>query len=65
MDLGFALDVEFLCGAGLDKTKRFLAEQQTPEAAEALSYICRCESQFADFTPQKHLERYRYYFKVA
>ena len=67
MDLGFALDVEFLCGAGFDKTKRFLAEQQTPEAGKALSYIGECErcGQFADFTPQRHLENYRHYFKVA
>jgi hypothetical protein len=65
MDLGFALDVELLCGPGVDKTKRFLAEQQTEEAAAALSYICKCDSHFADFTPQKHLENYRRYFRVA
>src|SRR5215510_9756918 len=58
MDLGIYLDVEFLCGAGFEKTKRFLAEQETPEAAAALSYICKCDSHFADFTPQKHLENY-------
>jgi hypothetical protein len=66
MDLGCYLDVEFLCGAGLDETKHFLEEQPSQEAAEALAYINECQmvGQFDDFSPQKHLEQYRCYFEV-
>ena len=64
MDLGSYLDVELLCGAGLAETKRFLAGQGTPEAAEALAYICQCEriGDFNHFSPQGYLQSYRDYF---
>jgi hypothetical protein len=67
MDLGGYLDVEFLCGAGLNETKRFLAEQPSQEAAQALAYINEWQvgGQFDDFSPQEHLEHYRRYFEIA
>jgi hypothetical protein len=66
MDLGSCLDVQFLCGAGLIATKRFLASRSDPPSAAALSYLEKCErtGDFADFSPQSHLETYRRYFLV-
>jgi hypothetical protein len=67
MDLGCMLDVQFLCGAGLDATKRFLSLQQGAAASAALKYIQECEAAggFNGFTPAAHLEQYRHYFGVA
>ena len=66
MDLGCYLDVQFLCGAGLAETKRFLAEEPGSAAFEALEYLKKCEEaeDFAEFSPTSHLERYRQYFGV-
>lgn len=66
MDLGIMLDVQFLCGAGLDATKRFLASQHSDSAREALEYIVRCEAtgDFEKFSPQTHLQQYRHYFRA-
>jgi len=63
-DLSCYLDVQFLCGSGLEDTKRYLAHQTSKEAAEALTRIVECEQagDFADFTPANHLENYRQYF---
>src|SRR5688572_11429504 len=64
MDLGAYIDVQLLCGAGLEETTRFLASQQSPEAAKALSYVRKCteSGDFEDFSPSKHLDHYRRYF---
>jgi hypothetical protein len=66
-DLASYLDIEFLCGAGLDATKRFLAADPSPRAAEARARIDECEAcgQFDSFSPQRHLEHYRRYFGLA
>ena len=60
------VDVQFLCGAGLDATKRFLASLRDERAAAALSYIADCEKagDFDGFSPEAHLQRYREYFGV-
>lgn len=64
MDLDCVVDVQFLCGAGLDATKRYLAAQASPEAAEALRCLEDCEAagDFLRFSPQEHLAHYRRYF---
>ncbi len=65
-DLACYLDVQFLCGAGLQETKRYLASQAGADAAEALAYIQECEpSDFEDFSPARHLESYKAYFRTA
>jgi hypothetical protein len=66
MDLGCYLDVQFLCGAGLEATKRFLASQPGEAAAGALQYLQKCEEvgDFAGFSPEAHLRGYRRYFGV-
>jgi hypothetical protein len=66
MDLGSLLDIQFLCGAGLDETKRFLSSQAGVEAAKALKYLGACErtGDFVGFVPETHLANYRRYFDV-
>ena len=66
-DLGCSLDVQFLCGAGLEETKRFLEIQTFREANQALKYIQKCEAagDFVNFTPEVYLDIYRRYFGVA
>ena len=63
-DMGSVVDVQFLCGTGLDATKRFLSSQRDERAVEALSYISDCEEagDFANFSPEAHLQGYREYF---
>jgi hypothetical protein len=65
-DLGCLIDVQLLCGAGLQETKRFLASQPGPEAIAALDRIDECESagDFEAFAPAEHLAHYREYFGV-
>ena len=65
-DMGSVVDVQFLCGAGLDATKRFLASQRDERAREALHYISECEEagDFDGFSPEEHLQGNREYFGV-
>lgn len=51
-DTHCGIDVAFLCGAGLEETKAFLAAVGTDEAAAALEYIRHCEAcgNFAGFS---------------
>lgn len=65
MDLGAYLDVQLLCGAGLETTKSFLASRSGPDAASALHYLVKCEraGDFEGFSPAKHLAHYRDYFR--
>ena len=62
-DMGSVVDVQFLCGAGLDATKRFLASQRDERALEALHYISECEEagDFDGFSPEEHLQGNREY----
>ena len=60
------LDVQFLCGAGLQPTKEFLAVSTLPTAAEALGYLCRCEEggDFEGFSPPVWISEYRRYYNL-
>jgi hypothetical protein len=66
MDLSCILDVQLLCGAGLDETRRILAARMEPEAGQALLYLERSEAagDFEDFSPRRRLDDYRRYFGV-
>lgn len=59
MDLACTIDVQFLCGAGLDLTKSYLEVHPSAAAAKALAYLNQCEDDFDDFTPQGYLEHCR------
>jgi hypothetical protein len=67
MDLGSYLDVQLLCGAGLDDTKRFLKAQPDEAASNALRYIEKCEKtgEFRGFSPGSYLDQYKRYFGVG
>ena len=61
------LDVQLLCGAGLDETKEFLSAQPSELAKTALTYIEECEltGDFDNWSPSKQMEYYRSYFGQA
>jgi hypothetical protein len=63
-DAACGLDVQFLCGAGLQATKHYLANSTVPSAAAALEHLRKREAagDFAEWTPQKTLADYRQYF---
>ena len=63
-DMASVVDVQFLCGGGLDATKRFLASMPDERAAAALSYIAECEEagDFDEFSPETYLQGQREYF---
>lgn len=63
-DTHCGIDVAFLCGAGLEGAKAFLASAGTDEAAAALEYLRHCEAcdHFAGFTvPGEVAELRRFY----
>ena len=51
-DAACSIDVQLLCGSGLQQTKTYLSEQATPDAQAALSYLTECEEagDFVDFS---------------
>jgi hypothetical protein len=65
-DLGCGLDVQFLCGAGIEETRRYLAQTETDESRDALKYLDECveSGDFDSWTPAKWVDYYRYYFKL-
>jgi hypothetical protein len=65
-DLASYLEVQLLCGAGLEETKQFLSRQTDPEAGKALTYLTKCEQagDFTGFSPAAFLNTYRNYFGV-
>ena len=63
-DLGCYLDVQLLCGAGIEETKTYLAAQPGEIASSALERIREGEEagEFDAFSPEAYLEYYRGYF---
>ena len=54
-DAHCTIAIQLLCGQGLEKTKQHLAEAESPEAKEALTYLVECEEtgDFEKFSPDK------------
>ncbi len=67
MDLGAILDVQLMCGAGLEATRQFLSDSSESSARLALDRIDACigAGDFDRFSPEEHLQYYRQYFGVA
>lgn len=63
-DAACYLDIQLLCGAGLEQTKAFLSNQDTPEAKEALKYLLECEEagDFDEFTVESQDQEHHRYF---
>lgn len=58
------IDIELVCGAGLNETKEFLAEQDSVESKELLNNLLRYEESgdFDDFSVESKINEYKYYF---
>ena len=65
-DLMCGLDIQFLCGAGIEETKRFLTQTHSQESRDALEYLEECivAGDFEDWTPTKSIQQYRHYFQL-
>jgi hypothetical protein len=65
-DTHCGIDVAFLCGAGLEESKAFLAVAGTEDAAAALEYLRHCEAcgNLAGFTVAKELTELRRFYGV-
>ncbi len=65
-DASFAVDIQFICGAGLEATKAYLAGLSDPSAIAALKYLTMCEQSgdFASWSPQASVEEYRRYYTL-
>ncbi|MFD3929442.1 hypothetical protein [Streptomyces sp. NPDC058614] len=64
MDAGCSIDIQLLCGSGLDRTKAYLSSQGLPEAEAALRRLLRCEAagDFEDFSAATHSAWYAAYY---
>ncbi|WP_418961069.1 hypothetical protein [Streptomyces tritici] len=63
-DAGCSIDVQLLCGGGLDATKAYLAGLGTEEGEAALRWITHCEESedFEEFTPAGWAAYYAEYY---
>ena len=64
VDASIAIDVQLLCGAGLDETKAYLRAQNSDIASAALRYLLECEAarDFEDFSVEARSRRYSSYY---
>jgi hypothetical protein len=59
-DAHCSIDVQLLCGASLDATRKYLMTQSSEEAAAALRYLLDCQAA-GDFDAFSVTEQSRYY----
>ncbi|RYD61341.1 MAG: hypothetical protein EOP83_17260 [Verrucomicrobiaceae bacterium] len=66
-DLMCGLKVQFLCDAGIEQTREYLAGHASEGAKEALKYLDECiaADDFAGWSPEQWLERTRRYYGMA
>lgn len=62
-----AIDVQLVCGAGLETTRAYLRQAGEDDAAEALQFLARCEAagDFKDFSSQRLLDQARAFYQLA
>ncbi|GAB0169866.1 hypothetical protein LSPCS325_33030 [Lysinibacillus sp. CTST325] len=58
------IDVQLLCGAGLEKTLGYLQKIDTLEAKKELSYLWKCKEDFEDFNVEEVLNFYKKYYGI-
>jgi hypothetical protein len=63
-DAHCSIDVQLLCGAGLEQTIAYLMAEDSPAASAALSYLRQCEAagDFADFSAEDRSRWYSRYY---
>jgi hypothetical protein len=66
-DAACYIDIQLVCGAGLEATKAFLRESSEQEAKELLAVLQDDNSvrDFDGFTPERHLDFYRRYYGLS
>ena len=66
-DTMIGIDVQLVCGAGLEETKAFFHTINSAEAQDALEYLQKCEASgdFERFPVERGLEVYRRFYGVA
>jgi hypothetical protein len=66
-DAGCCIDIQLVCGAGLEPTKAFLRGSSEAKAKELLALLQNTSSagDFDDFTPEKQLNFYRHYYGLS
>jgi hypothetical protein len=62
-DAACYIDIQLVCGAGLEATKSFLRESCEPEAKELLAVLQNNRGDFDGFTPEGHLDFCRHYYE--
>jgi hypothetical protein len=63
-DAHCSIDVQLLCGAGLEMTREYLAAEGSHNASAALNYLRQCEAagDFADFSVENQSRWYSKYY---
>lgn len=63
-DLMCGVNIQLLCGAGLQPTRSYLASSHQPPAVDALTYLDECieAGDFQDWSPPKTIANYRRYY---
>ena len=66
-DAACYIDIQLVCGAGLDATRAFLRESSEPEAKQLLALLQEGSSvrDFDGFTPEGLLGFYRRYYGLS
>ena len=64
-DTHCGIDVQFLCGAGLERTREFLRADGSDAARDALEYLAKCDADFADFSVERVLRQAQEFYQVA
>lgn len=64
MDSFFMMDVQLLCGAGLEATQLYLLEMDEEEAVAELAYLEKCEAagDFEDFSKEVWMKQAKLYY---
>ena len=63
-DAGCYIDIQLVCGAGLEATEAFLRASGDAEAKAVLASLqaCKRAGDFEGFTPQQQIDSYRRYY---
>ena len=66
-DASCYIDIQLVCGAGLEATKAFLRASRAPEAKALLAVLqdSKYATDFEGFAPQQQLDSYRHYYGLS
>lgn len=60
------IDIQLMCGAGIDRTIEYLKSLHITEAEKAVERICECKKRgdFDDFNVRSYIEFYNNYYEI-